>query len=407
MNHPLLHDIIEQKRPEIEAWFAQKRAEIPLPIYGSVDIRDADWKVAVVDANHFPAGFNNVNEDEKNDLARLLSEHIRRQNPDCQWVHLYPESHSRNQAYVENVKAIQELVISAGYKCTVGSPELSDFDDLHGLSGPLVLNKTESIDDVLLVDGKQPDLILLNNDLSGGILPGISEMNVTPDPAMGWHLRRKSEHFEALEYYTNQMASLLDIDPWHLMADWFVSEDKCLDEDSCRIRLASEIDAFIGKIQSKYETLGINRKPVVFLKNDRGTYGLGILVLSEGKELLNLSNRKMKKLMYSKSGSKVENFLIQEGVPTAMRFNDHTVEPVVYLVDGQAASWFYRMNKKKSDQDNLNSPSSVFANRTEVDEILTARARNWHELVAELSMLAMGRELQIRSQQPRDGGVLS
>ena len=208
MNHPLLHNIIEQKRPEIEAWFAQKRAEIPLPIYGSVDIRDADWKVAVVDANHFPAGFNNVNEDEKDDLARLLSEHIRRQNPDCQWVHLYPESHSRNQAYVENVKAIQELVISAGYKCTIGSPELSDFDDLHGLSGPLVLNKTESIDDVLLVDGKQPDLILLNNDLSGGILPGISEMNVTPDPAMGWHLRRKSEHFEALEYYTNQMASL-------------------------------------------------------------------------------------------------------------------------------------------------------------------------------------------------------
>ena len=65
------------------------------------------------------------------------------------------------------------------------------------------------------------------------------------------------------------MASLLDIDPWHLMADWFVSEDKCLDEDSCRIRLASEIDAFIGKIQSKYEELGIDRKPVVFLKNDK------------------------------------------------------------------------------------------------------------------------------------------
>ncbi|DAC14334.1 MAG TPA: glutamate--cysteine ligase, partial [Candidatus Poseidoniales archaeon] len=65
MNHPLLHNIIEEKRPEIEAWFVQKRAEVPLPIYGSVDIRDADWKVAVVDANHFPAGFNNVNDDEK------------------------------------------------------------------------------------------------------------------------------------------------------------------------------------------------------------------------------------------------------------------------------------------------------------------------------------------------------
>ncbi|MEC8106203.1 MAG: glutamate--cysteine ligase, partial [Candidatus Thermoplasmatota archaeon] len=41
---------------------AQKRSEIDVPIYGSVDIRDAGWKIAVVDANQFPAGFNNTSE---------------------------------------------------------------------------------------------------------------------------------------------------------------------------------------------------------------------------------------------------------------------------------------------------------------------------------------------------------
>ena len=58
----VIHELaatLEQKREEITAWMAKKRAEVPIPIYGSVDIRDSGWKVAVVDANHFPAGFNN------------------------------------------------------------------------------------------------------------------------------------------------------------------------------------------------------------------------------------------------------------------------------------------------------------------------------------------------------------
>ena len=51
-----VHDmstILEEKRDEIVAWMAKKRSEIEVPIYGSVDIRDAGWKIAVVDANQF------------------------------------------------------------------------------------------------------------------------------------------------------------------------------------------------------------------------------------------------------------------------------------------------------------------------------------------------------------------
>jgi glutamate--cysteine ligase len=189
------------------------------------------------------------------------------------------------------------------------------------------------------------------------------------------------------------MAELLEIDSWHLMARWFVSEDKCLDQQACRIKLAKEVDEFILEIKEKYESLGIDREPVVFVKNDRGTYGLGIMAVKEGKELLELSNRKMKKLMYSKGGADVENFLIQEGVPTLLaEEGGGPVEPVVYLVDGEAASWFYRINSKKGDMDNLNSPSAEFYDYSEVGHLYGQHARGWHALVAELSMLAMGSE---------------
>lgn len=389
--------ILESKRELITAWMKKKRNEVPIPIYGSVDVRDAGWKVAVVDANHFPAGFNNVSKEDEPHLAALLKNHISRLKSECKWVHLYPESHTRNAGYIENVATIQRLIILSGFRCTVGSPELSAHGSLAGISGPLQLSrvelKLENGAEELFVEGKRPCLILLNNDLTEGIVPGLSANNVSPPPSMGWHRRRKSEHYVCLQKYVDEMAQLLEIDSWHLMANWFVSENKCLEKENCRIELAAEVDEFIKKIREKYESLGIEREPVVFVKNDRGTYGLGIMTVKEGKELLELSNRKMKKLMYSKGGADVENFLIQEGVPTLLTEEGGApVEPVVYLVDGEAASWFYRINSEKGDMDNLNSPSAEFFDSSEVGHLYGEHAKGWHALVAELSMLAMGAE---------------
>ena len=388
-----LSELLESKRTIISEWMDNKRKEVPIPIYGSVDIRDSGWKVSVVDANHFPAGFNNVSPEDEVHLSALLRNHITRKNIDCKWVHLYPESHTRNPGYVENLSTLKRLIEMAGFRCTIGSPELEGHGSLPGINGPLNLDKVKLEGDTLFVDGEKPCLVLLNNDLTEGMVGGLSANNVYPPPHMGWHMRRKSEHYECLQKYVDEISKLLNIDPWHLMAEWFVSEDKCLEKQTCREMLASEVDEFLARIQIKYDVLGIDREPVVFIKNDRGTYGLGIMYVTSGQELLNLSNRKFKKLMYSKGGVDVENFLIQEGVPTSI-FTDegHPVEPVVYLIDGQAASWFYRINSSKGDIDNLNSPSAIFESYNSVGERFGAHAYGWHALVAELSMLAMGAE---------------
>ncbi len=391
-----VHDLtkkLEENRELISDWMSKKRSEVPLPIYGSVDIRDAGWKVAVVDANHFPAGFNNISKEDEPHLAALLKNHINRKHQGCTWVHLYPESHTRNPGYVENVATIKRLIELAEFKCTVGSPELEGLGSLDGITGPLKLNSVELVDNKLLVEGEKPCLVLLNNDLTEGMVGGLGAHQVSPPPHMGWQRRRKSEHYECLEEYVNEIAELLDIDPWHLMSSWFVSQDKCLEKESCRQMLAAEVDEFLAKIVAKYESLGIDQEPVAFIKNDRGTYGLGIMAVTSGDQLLNLSNRKFKKLMYSKGGVDVENFLIQEGVPTAIKTIENApVEPVVYLVDGEAASWFYRINSKKGEMENLNSPSAEFKPYSEVGPLYGEHAHGWHALVAELSMLAMGAE---------------
>jgi glutamate--cysteine ligase len=393
-----VHDLaqrLEDNREMITQWMRRKRSEVPIPIYGSVDIRDSGWKIAVVDANHFPAGFNNVSKDDESRISSLLGEHILRKHPGCKWVHLYPEAHTRNPGYVENIATIKRLIIGAGFRCTVGSPELEGHGSLDGITGPLILDQVIVDGEVLLIGNEKPDLVMLNNDLTEGMLPGLEKNQVSPPPHMGWQRRRKSEHYACLQSYVNEIAEMLDIDPWHLLTDWFVSEDKCLEKDTCRKILAAEVDEFLARISERYDKLGIEREPVAFIKNDRGTYGLGIMAVTSGDQLLTLSNRKFKRLMYSKGGADVDNFLIQEGVPTMLKNSEGApVEPVVYLVDGEAASWFYRINSKKGEMENLNSPSAEFHSYSEVGVNYGEHAHGWHALVAELSMLAMGAESQ-------------
>ena len=165
MNLHELTTLIEDKRAEITTWMQKKRSEVSIPIYGSVDIRDAGWKIAVVDANHFPAGFNNVAKEDETHLAALLRNHILRRDKNCKWVHLYPESHTRNSAYAENLRTLQRLLSMADFRCTIGSPELEGHGSIDGISGPLKLDNVVLKDfdgqQVITIDGERPDLILL------------------------------------------------------------------------------------------------------------------------------------------------------------------------------------------------------------------------------------------------------
>jgi glutamate--cysteine ligase len=338
-----------------------------MPVYGSVDIRDAHWKVAVVDANQYPAGFNNLMDGD-------IGAHLREAIGDIRHVHIWPEDHNRNPAYVENINSLTSLLEAEGYAVTAGILEVEQGTPVS-------------------VQGAVPDLILLNNDLTEGPLPELG-IPVIPSPRMGWYSRRKSDHFKAVQPYIDEVAKILEIDPWLLSAHWIVSEDKCLEKETCLTLLAAEVDDFLTNIQSKYDEYGIKGQPTLFVKNDAGTYGLGILEITSGEELLNLSNRKMNRLTYGKGGTSAEDFLIQEGVPSALTWDSMVVEPVAYCANGRVGGWFYRANAKKGEMTNLNSPSSIFLDPSEIgDASIQSRRNHWHMLVAEIAMLGMAAEL--------------
>ena len=93
---------ILDSQASIEAWFRNAWREIQVPFYASVDIRNAGYKIAPVDTNLFPAGFNNLNpafEPLCIQAVQMAVEHI---NTPIDRILIIPENHTRNLFYLSD-----------------------------------------------------------------------------------------------------------------------------------------------------------------------------------------------------------------------------------------------------------------------------------------------------------------
>src|SRR3984893_1193763 len=112
LNGPLLD--LERKildaTPSIERWFRLEWQEHSPPFYCSVDLRNAGFKLAPVDTNLFPAGFNNLNPQFMPLCIQALQATMAEICSDVMGVLLIPESHTRNVFYFENLAMLQEMI---------------------------------------------------------------------------------------------------------------------------------------------------------------------------------------------------------------------------------------------------------------------------------------------------------
>ena len=55
-----IHKKICESKDTLKDWYSSQTSGVYLPFYSSYDIRDAGFKIGVVDGNIYPAGFNNI-----------------------------------------------------------------------------------------------------------------------------------------------------------------------------------------------------------------------------------------------------------------------------------------------------------------------------------------------------------
>ncbi|HYF59642.1 MAG TPA: glutamate--cysteine ligase [Burkholderiaceae bacterium] len=352
--------------PRIERWFRMEWQEHTPPFYCSVDLRNAAYKLAPVDTNLYPGGFNNLSSEALPLAVQAATVAIEKYCPDARNLLLIPENHTRNPFYFQNVLRIAALLRQTGLAVRLGSlnPEVTEptrYDLPDGQS--LTVEPLVRANGRVGVDGFDPCAILLNNDLSSGIpdvLRDLQDQILLPPLHAGWAVRRKSHHFAAYADVAKQFAKLLDVDPW-LVNPYFATCGKvdfqAREGEEC---LAANVDATLKQIRAKYREYGIDQTPFVIVKADAGTYGMGIMSVKDASEVQNLNRRQRNKMAVVKEGLEVSEVIIQEGVPTIETVENGTAEPVVYMVDKYVVGGFYRVHGERGRDENLNAPGSRF-----------------------------------------------
>src|SRR5262245_46637966 len=108
-------------QPQIEHWLRGQWQDHGAPFYCSVDLRNSGFKLAPVDTNLFPGGFNNLNSQFHPLCVQAAMSAIEKACPDARGMVLVPENHTRNQFYLQNLVVLQTILRNAGVNVRIGS----------------------------------------------------------------------------------------------------------------------------------------------------------------------------------------------------------------------------------------------------------------------------------------------
>lgn len=393
-----LEDFIIKNWDEVNLYLDQQFERAPIPFYTSVDIRESRRKLAPVDNNLYPAGFNNLCALDLDSASSQIKKTLDQTLPKAQKICIIPESHTKNVFYLDHLAILGKTVRDTGLEVCFASPDPKLFEDGHHELALLSHSKFDVLIEKLElnaageleVKGVKQDIALLNNDQSTPLPLDWTEVltPVTPSPHIGWTKRQKSQHFKHYKDVADQFCQRFQISPNLLQARYQNIESVDFSSREGLDPLAQAVDAMM-------EELGPDGK--VFVKASQGTYGMGISVVNSGEEILNMNKKMRNKMNVGKNSLKFTSVLVQEGVETILKYDDMPAEVTIYLVGGKSVGGFMRANSERDSSSNLNSRGMVFKKFC-ISEIRQnqdhAAKEALYSVIARLSTLAGGRELK-------------
>ncbi len=354
LNGPLLdlENKILTATPAIERWFRLEWQEHTPPFYCSVDLRNAGFKLAPVNTNLFPGGFNNLSPEMLPLAVQAAMAAIDKYCPDARNLLLIPEQDSNNTFYLQNIARLIQIFRQTGLNVRLGSlsPDLKTNTPLELPDGSVVmLEPLERSKNGRRIGLKNfdPCTVLLNNDLSIGVptaaLENLHEQTVLPPLHACWSVRRKSNHFAAYDEVVKKFSKLIDVDPWMLNPYYKHCGVVDFGDDAQREVLMASVDSLLARIRKKYKEYGIKAVPFVIIKSDASAYGTGTMTVRRSTELKDQLCAQQNLGVFG-AGGPVSDIIIQEGVHSFERINDAVAEPVVYLIDRYVVGGFYRVH---------------------------------------------------------------
>lgn len=393
-----IHDQICKNYSDVQKWFSAKTRELAYPIYSSYDIRDSGYKITNVDANIYPAGFNNICPTDKETSIGLFKKYIDVHYPfNVKKILLITEEHTKNPYYLENVYTISDLLTQAGYQVRLSFPrDLPDVLTLESVTGHK-LQFGSGYHESAWVKDFAPDLVISNNDFSLALEDWGSQLDkpMNPPRELGWYQRKKSRYFKNYNQLATDFSELIQVDPFLLRVETEEFTEFDISSDVSRDHLASQVDAFLTRLKTKYAQEKISQEPFCFVKNNSGTYGLGVIKVNSAQEIKEWTYNARKKMKAAKGGKNIEQVIIQEGVPSIVTADQAAAEPVIYMIGCELAGGFLRTHSEKSATESLNSPGAVYKKLCVTDlydNRMKCPKENVYGWSAKLGLLAIGLE---------------
>jgi glutamate--cysteine ligase len=410
LNGPIneLEQRILDSMPAIERWFRLEWMEHTPVFYSSVDIRNAGFKLAPVDTNLFPAGWNNLTPAMLPLAVQAAMVAIEKICPEAKNLLLVAENHADNSFYLSSMAQLRRIFHMAGLHVRIGSidPDIKQNTTIELPNGESILlepviRSAKRLGTGVGIKNFDPCTILLNNELSKGV-PGILEelyeQFLLPPLHASGSVRRKSTHYQCYDEVSKRFGKLLGIDPWLINPMFNTCSDVDMTKPEGLADLTNHVEALLAKIKKKYKEYGINEKPFVVVKTDHSSMagkGTGVMMVRNAKDIAG-----HKELRHFTS-----QVVMQEGVLTKERMNEAVAEPVVYMMDRYVVGGFYRVHADRGMDENLCSPGSryvplAFAEGTELPKPGLkpgASAPNrfyMYGVIGRLAMLAASYELE-------------
>lgn len=391
-----VHESICNHIDRVEEWFSKKSKNLFFPIYSSFDIRDSSKKVAPVDANLFPAGFNNICQVDKDSSTDIIKSYLKEiYGTSVKKIVLLAEEHTKNAFYWENIYTLVYLLKNAGYSIKVALPkEMETIIVESHLKHSFPVYGAKRLGDNISLEGECPDLIICNNDFSNSYKTWVDGLDcpMNPPHQFGWYARKKSTFFKQYNSLAQEFAQLIHLDPWLFSIKTQTYSHLDISKESSRDDLAQKVEVFLQELKST------TTNPFVFIKNNSGTYGLGIIQAKSGDDIHRLNYKSRKTMKATKGGhGSISEVIIQEGIPSALVSDDQSAEPTLYMIGHQLAGGFLRTHRQKGPEENLNSPGAIYKRLCVTDLQVRPKGHpmeNVYGWVARLASLAVANEMK-------------
>lgn len=393
-----LHSNTIEMSKELCDWYEAQLNKISFPIYSSYDIRDSGYKISNVDANIYPAGFNNICPTDLEHVPALFEKYLTRHyKTKPNRILLLTEQHTNNPYYWDNVWTLLQAFKEIGIQARPAVPVAMESNlILQSARGHQVEVYSAHKDSKLWQDFKA-DLVVSNNDFSDSLDEWASQNDfpMNPPRELGWYQRKKSRYFKHYNDLVNEFSHVAKIDPFTMRVETEHFDKFDINDEKSRSDLADQVSGFLAKLEKTYKERNINQKPFVFVKNNSGTYGLAVIKVSDASDIKSWSYKSRKKMKAAKGGRDVEEVIIQEGIPSQVTADDVTAEPVIYMVGCQLAGGFLRTHAEKDPTESLNSPGAIYKKLCVTDLLVKPEdclMENVYGWTAKLGLLAIGRE---------------